>query len=135
MARYMLIESGVAVNAIDVENPADFPQMTLVRSDDAQIGDAWEGGQFNAPAPAAAPAPQSVTMRQARLALLGAGLLDGVDAALAAIPDEMQRRAAQIEWEFAATVERQSPWVANLSAALGLADVQLDALFVAAAGL
>lgn len=79
--------------------------------------------------------PQSVTMRQGRLALLGAGLLDDVDAALAAIPDTTQRRAAQIEWEYAQTIDRQSAWVSNLSAALGLTDDQLDQLFIEAAKL
>ena len=69
----------------------------------------WEG-PLPEPAPLPVPVPQSVTMRQARLALLGAGLLDDVDAALAAIPDATQRRAAQIEWEYAATVERISAW-------------------------
>lgn len=81
------------------------------------------------------PVPQSVTMRQARLALLGIGLLDDVDAAIAAIPDPVQRKAAEIEWEYAATVERGSPLIAQLGPALGLNDEQLDALFAQAATL
>ncbi len=76
-----------------------------------------------------------VTMRQARLALLGAGLLDQIESALAAIPDELQRRAAQIEWEYATEVARDSPWVQQLSATLGLTEEQLDGLFEAAAKL
>lgn len=76
------------------------------------------------------PIPQSVSMRQARLALLGAGLLADVDAALAAMPDEAQRRAAAIEWEFAQDVKRSSPFVQQLSQALGITDAQLDELFV-----
>ncbi len=76
--------------------------------------------------------PVSVTMRQGRLALLGAGLLDDVDAALAAIPDETMRRAAQIEWEYAQTIDRHSAWVDGLADALGLTGDQLDNLFVAA---
>lgn len=78
---------------------------------------------------------QSITMRQCRLQLLAIGLLDSVDAAIAAIPDAIQRRAAQIEWEYAATVERNSPWVQNLAVALGLNDAQLDSLFAEAAKL
>jgi hypothetical protein len=81
------------------------------------------------------PAPESVTMRQARLALLANGLLDSVDAALAAIPDEQERRAAQIEWEYATEVQRHAPLTLSLGAALGLTDAQLDALFVQAAEL
>ena len=79
--------------------------------------------------------PQSVTMRQARLALLGAGHLVGVDAAIAAIPDDMQRQAAQIEWEYAQTVDRNAPFTQTLATALGLSDADLDALFTAAAAL
>ena len=81
------------------------------------------------------PIPTSVTMRQARLALLQLGLLDDVEAAIASIPDEVQRRAAQIEWEYASTVERDSQWVQNLAGALGLSGEQLDQLFHLAATL
>ena len=79
--------------------------------------------------------PQSVTMRQARLALLGIGLLDDVDAAIAAIPDPVQRKAAQIEWEYAQTVDRNSPFTQQMAAGLTLTAAQLDALFTQAAGL
>ena len=79
--------------------------------------------------------PQSVTMRQARLALLRAGLLDDVDAAIAAIPDPVQRKAAEIEWEYAQTVDRSSPFTQQLAAGLNLTAEQLDALFTQAAGL
>ena len=76
------------------------------------------------------PVPQSVTMRQARLALLRAGLLDQVDTAIAAIPDPAQRRAAEIEWEYATVIERNSSLVAALSAQLGLDAATLDSLFL-----
>lgn len=79
--------------------------------------------------------PQQVTMRQARLALLGAGLLDDVGAAIAAIPDPVQRKAAQIEWEYAAIVERNSPLIQQLAPALGMTEAQMDELFATAAGL
>ena len=79
--------------------------------------------------------PTAVTLRQARLALLQIGKLDAVSAALAAIPDPAQRTAAQIEWEYATVIERNSLLVAGLSAGLGLTDADLDALFIAAAKL
>ncbi len=75
--------------------------------------------------------PQSVTMRQARLALLAAGLLPGVEAAIASM-DEPDRTAAQITWEFAATVDRGFGMVPQLAAAVGMTDAQIDALFIAA---
>ena len=76
-----------------------------------------------------------VTMRQARRALLAAGLLDQVDAAIAAIADATERRQAEIDWEYATTVERLWPWVQTLGAALGLSAEDLDALFEQAATL
>lgn len=76
-----------------------------------------------------------VTMRQARRALLDAGLLDQADAAIAAIADATERRQAEIDWEYATTVERLWPWVQTLGAALELSEAQLDALFEQAATL
>lgn len=76
-----------------------------------------------------------VSMRQARLALLQAGLLSQVEAAIAAIEDAGQRQAVQIEWEYAAEVNREHPWVQSLATALGLTEVQLDDLFTLAATL
>lgn len=84
---------------------------------------------------ASAPAvlvPQQVTMRQARLALLAAGLLSQVDAAIDALPSP-NKDAARIEWDYSATVERTWPLVAMLGAALGLDDTALDDLFITAA--
>ena len=78
--------------------------------------------------------PASVTMRQARLALLGAGLLDDVEAAIAALPSP-QKEAARIEWEYASEVQRSSGLVPMMGAALGLDDAALDALFIEAKGL
>lgn len=89
------------------------------------------------PAPYVAPppaVPQIVTMRQARLTLLGAGLLAGVEAAINALP-EPQKSAARIEWDYSSEVHRGKPFVATLAAALGLTDAQLDALFTQAAQL
>lgn len=99
---------------------------------------AWVGIGMDINTPEPPPAvevPQSVTMRQARLALLGAELLDDVDAAIAAIPDATQRRAAQIEWEYAQTVDRTSAFTLQLAAGLGLTNTQLDDLFTQAAAL
>ncbi|GAB3190787.1 hypothetical protein [Hydrogenophaga aquatica] len=93
--------------------------------------DRWE---VVAAQPPAVPVPVAVTMRQARLALLGAGLLAQVNAAIAAMAGA-EGEAARIEWEYAQEVRRDSPLVAGLSAALGLTDETLDNLYRAAAGL
>lgn len=78
--------------------------------------------------------PQSVTMRQARLALLQAGVLPAVNAAVAAMPGAAGD-AARIEWEFSSTVERHRLLVEALGASLGMTAEQLDDLFRTAATL
>jgi len=88
------------------------------------------GGAIPAPS-----IPQSVSMRQGRLALLGAGMLEMIDAAIAAIEDPVMRQAATIEWQYANTIERNSAFVQQMVAGLGLTDAQMDALFVEAAKL
>ena len=70
------------------------------------------------------PVPQQVTMRQARLALLSAGLLDDVEAVISAAG-----RAAQLEWEYAAVVDRSNTAVAIVQQQQGMADAQIDDLF------
>ena len=84
--------------------------------------------------PAVVAVPEVVTMRQARLALLGAGLLAQVNTAVANMPGA-EGDAARIEWEYAQEVRRDSPLVAALSVALGLTDETLDNLYKVAAGL
>jgi hypothetical protein len=78
--------------------------------------------------------PSVVTMRQARLALLGSGLLTTVNNAVAAMTGN-PGEAARIEWEYATEVRRDSPLVDGLSAALSLDAETLDSLFTTAASL
>lgn len=77
--------------------------------------------------------PASVTRRQARQALLLAGLLDQVQPAIDVIPDPVQRGLLQIEWDDAQDFERNSWAVLMIGAALGLDDDGLDQLFIQAA--
>lgn len=74
--------------------------------------------------------PQSISIRQACQALEGAGLLDDVEAAVAASP-----RYVQIDWERATSVDRTWPTLIAMQSALGLTDRQIDDLFVLAATL
>lgn len=78
--------------------------------------------------------PARVTMRQARLALSGAGLLSQVDSAIHGL-DEPHRTAARIEWDYSQVVERDRELVSILGPVLGLDDEALDDLFVEAAKL
>ena len=80
------------------------------------------------PAPEPIQVPQVVTIRQAKLALLQAGLLDDVDAAIA-----QADRATQIEWEYATEVHRNWPTLLGVKDVVGLTDEQVDGLFIQAA--
>lgn len=51
MARYLKIENGKVVNAIELDNPALFTDLVLVRSDSADIGDLFDGSVFTKPVP------------------------------------------------------------------------------------
>lgn len=89
---------------------------------------AEEIAQAEADASSPASVPAQVTMRQARLALRGAGLLAYVDAAIDAMP-EPERSNARIEWDYSSTVQRHNGFVAQLGPALGLTGAQIDDLF------
>ena len=80
--------------------------------------------------PGASQVPQEVTMRQACLALEGAGLLDDVEAIVATLP-----KVYQIEWQRASTVLRSNPLVEMVRQQNSMTDAQIDALFVTAATL
>ena len=73
-------------------------------------------------------------MRQCRLALDEQGLLDEVSIVISSLPED-QKRKINIEWEYATSVERLSPWVIQLGGALGLNEEKLDELFKTAAEL
>ena len=78
--------------------------------------------------------PQSVTMRQARLALLGIDKLKLVQTAIDTL-DEPMKSAAAIEWEYSSAVNRNSEFVEVLGKLLGLNSDGIDNLFIAASKL
>lgn len=80
------------------------------------------------------PVPNSVTMRQARLALLNTGKLQAVNTAVNAM-NGIEGAAAQIEWEFSSEVHRNRPLVLSLAPVLGMTSQDLDDLFIAASQL
>lgn len=78
--------------------------------------------------------PTSVTMRQARLALLSSGKLGSVATVIASLPSP-QKEAAEIEWEYSQEVQRNNGFVSLLAPALGLTETDLDDLFITASGM
>jgi hypothetical protein len=92
---------------------------------------AQEDGSWAVPP---APVPESVTMRQARQAMLSAGILSQVDALIAAMPGE-DGESARIDWNHARDVKRDWPLIGALGPQLGLTEQQIDDLFIYAASI
>lgn len=113
-------ESGTVVPATEYYVTEQFPQPPV-----------WYVEEVVTPFVLPPETPQSVTMRQARLALLDSGLLSTVEAALDSLP-EPQRTRSLIEWNHGTTVERSSALVVQMANALGLTDNQIDDLFIQA---
>ncbi|MCP4597806.1 MAG: hypothetical protein GY843_15135 [Neptuniibacter sp.] len=97
--------------------------------EDITAPDLWRGGVYAFDGEAWVlqlnRAPRVVSMRQARLALLAEGLLDGVNAA---ITDPAQ----VIEWEYATEVKRDDDLVSAIAGGLSMTDDQVAGLFLKA---
>ena len=91
----------------------------------AIAGDFGPIAEYVAPPPVI---PTVVTMAQARLALLHAGLLPQVTSAIAALTG-VDGDAARITWEFSPVVRRSAALVTQIATALGWGAAELDALF------
>lgn len=75
-----------------------------------------------------------VTMRQAKLALAQSGLLSGVDITIAGLPAD-QKEKAEIEWNNASVVQKNSPLVQSITSSMGLSSQEVDNLFILASTL
>jgi len=130
--RYAIIRSGLVENMTRWDGEPDWTPpdgaQAILAPDNVGIGWTYDGTEWTAPEPPPAPVPEEVRQAQARRALLAVGLLDDVEAAVAAAS-----RDIQIAWEYEPNIRRDSPMVAALAPAIGLTDAQLDDLFRAAA--
>lgn len=85
----------------------------------------------NTATPYVAPAaliPSSITMRQARLALLDADKLSAVNDAINNLPSPIKERA-QIEWDYSNEVQRANGVVSVIGPLIGLSESDIDTLF------
>jgi hypothetical protein len=77
--------------------------------------------------------PPVVTMAQARKAMILSGVtISSVNTAIEAIAGTRSRELAQTDWEYSATVRRDSGLIASLGAGLNLASDDIDAMFILA---
>lgn len=123
----------------DNGDPVDIPdgrwidlRLNEVRVEEPEMPDEPEQ-PVPSPEPAGPIIPNVVTMAQAKLALLYAGLLEAAEQYINELP-EPQKTAALIEWNHRQTLEREHPLVGQVATALELTEQQLDELFVDAAG-
>ncbi|MCO5082660.1 MAG: hypothetical protein M9955_13515 [Rhizobiaceae bacterium] len=128
--RKAVIDGTFVENVILADDDFELPDrllLTLPEGSTVAPGWTYDGEDFAPPVPTT-PIVMEVTMRQARLALLYAGLGAQVDAAIDALP-EPQKSATRIEWDFAKTLRRDHAMVPMLAAALSLTEEDLDILF------
>lgn len=133
MARFAIIENAIVSNIIEADE-AFASQIGAIPAGEGAIGDTYVDGQFTRPAPPPPEIPQTVTMRQCRIALLDAGLLDAVKSSIATMPGTDGERA-RIDWEYAQEVRRDWPLIGYMAGDLGLTDEQVDGLFMAASAI
>ncbi|TEY00359.1 hypothetical protein [Campylobacter sp. US33a] len=74
--------------------------------------------------------PRKITIRQAKLALLEAELLDDIEAMI-----EKADKATKISWEYATDFERNNPLILKFQSELSLSNEIVDELFKKAKGL
>lgn len=130
--KYAIVENGVVVNVAKADAPV---APNWIESDTAGIGWTYDGETFTEPEPLTEPVPAEVTRRQAKQALVLAGLLGNVQPAIDAIEDATQRALIQIEWDDSQVFQRDRPALIALATALGLDSAGIDALFTTAAGI
>jgi len=128
--RCAIVESGVVVNVILADDPAEFGAIQC--PDDVSPGWLYDGEVFIPPEVEPLP-PEPLgplTARQLRLGLVTNGFnLDQVETTIATIEDAQDRAVAQIEWEYASLFERDHPLIAQVGASLGLTVEQIDTMW------
>lgn len=133
MAQTHIIADGVVANSIMaaiVEAQAAFPDAICIDAAEhgGGVGWLWDGSTLVPPPPMPEPVPAQCTRRQGQLVLLSHGLLDDAEAAISAITDPNERRAAQIEYD-ADTWERSNAFLSALWGQLGGTPESLDEAF------
>lgn len=127
MIAAQLDENNIVINRIIVDSLGVLPN--LVNGENAVIGAQYDPqtGEF-APPQQQTIVPAEVTMRQAELALRGAGYLAAVETWVANLDGELE-----IYWKRSQTVRRDHEFVEAARIELALTHQQMDGLFILAA--
>ncbi len=130
--RYGLIEIEIDGQHFTVPDVPENPHRQLI----AEWEFNEEGERVNTIPPFVAPPVPSppITRRQLRLTLVRNGIaLSTVEAAIEAMPEGLEKAEAQIEWADASEFERSHPTLLLIASALGLAEAQVDTMWLEAA--
>lgn len=129
MKRFAVLSGDVVINTIIADDEFELQGTELIETATAGPGWLYDRRQSTfSPPEMTIEVPVSVSMRQARLALLEAGLLPSVEAAIADAGG-----SAQIEWEYATELRRDHSLISQMASGLNLRDADVDQLFVRAA--
>ena len=128
--KYAIVENGLVKNVVLADAPLG---AGWVETDEASIGDVWDGVEFTKPAIPVI-VPDEVPMWAARHVLIGAGLMQPILDALAAMPG-IDGEIARSDFEYAPNIVRASPFITYAQNALGMTSTQMDDLFFAAQAL
>lgn len=123
-------ENNRIAEVAEVDFPIALPLFWVDCADDVTTEWSYVDGEFVAPVTPAPVIPTTVSMRQARLALLEVEILDEVNTAIATGTE-----ADKITWEYATEVNRGDTLVTNMAIALNLTETDLDNLFTLASTL
>lgn len=119
-----------AVVVVEVSAPELQPGERLEEGTPELVEGEWRQTWVVSPAPPPpSSVPDSVPAHHLRRALRASAMLDGVNAYMAALPDDDEMRES---WEYAPFFRRDAIGIEAARVALGLTHAQVDALFTAA---
>lgn len=135
---WALIENKTVMEITDIDPDGRFhPDLAWVPCHaDVRAGWLFAEGVFTSPPVFKHPVPSTCTPAQGLVALFALKRIteDDVLAAIANIPDEVQRYTVKIGYQRATTWERGSPAMQTMAELLQLSEGDLDELFDYAAG-
>lgn len=111
---------------------ADGSQDEYIKEGLVPMSEAEVDAHINPPPPPPS-VPDFVSRAQGKAALIQAGKWPNVLAYVEGIEDATERALAEVALNDTQTWRRDSPFLASVTAALGLSDAEVDDLFIAAA--
>ncbi|SNY93499.1 hypothetical protein SAMN04515647_3796 [Cohaesibacter sp. ES.047] len=123
-----MIDGAVCCTTTDISAiaPHDLTLYQLVEGEEVpHIGWVLENDAFVKPEPPLTP----LSSRQIRLILNRHNYLSQVEPAIKAIPDEITRNEAHIEWTYASSFDSSHPLIETMRVALGISEADMETMW------